>query len=291
MRKRKVKNFNGVYGEVNAGTSTFYASSEAIKDRSESYAWQIEPHVHPNLYQFFFVESGEVTIETASGNYTAASHSVICVSPGSVHGFVFSPGLKGRVTSVSDTVIEEVLQRVPHVLLLLTGAVIVQGIGSGAVFNALNEFTFRIQDEQRKSEPEREMAVRAWLQLTLVTLYRVLKSPEDTTNRVSRNEQYFISFQNSIKSSATFSKSVRDYADELNITSVHLNRICHDVAGKTATWLVQEHVVREAQKLLRYTTLSISEIAYQLNFTAPGYFARLFKKHTGETPEAYRKLA
>jgi AraC-like DNA-binding protein len=52
---------------------------------------------------------------------------------------------------------------------------------------------------------------------------------------------------------------------------------------------MQEHAVREAQKLLRYTVLSVSEIAYQLNFSAPTYFARLFKKHIGKTPEAYRK--
>ena len=61
------------------------------------------------------------------------------------------------------------------------------------------------------------------------------------------------------------------------------------IADKWLQWLMQEHAVREAQKLLRYTVLSVSEIAYQLNFSAPTYFARLFKKHIGKTPEAYRK--
>jgi len=103
------------------------------------------------------------------------------------------------------------------------------------------------------------------------------------------NEKYFLSFQNSLKASAPFSKGVADYAHELSITPVHLNRVCQSVAGKTASWLMQEHAVREAQKLLRYTVLSVSEVAYQLNFSAPTYFARLFKKHIGKTPEAYRK--
>lgn len=290
MAKRRFKNFSGLYGDLNTDISPFYVHSELIQDRSESFKWQIEPHVHSHLYQFFFVESGEVSIETVAEKLTASSRSIICISPGSIHGFVFSPGIKGRIISIADAVIEDLLIRAPHMLLILTGKITVQKVKSAEIFKDLIDLAFHIQKEHENAEPERELAVRSLLQLMLVKLYRLLKTSEQTPGSISRNEQYFIGFQSSIRSSATFSKSVKDYAAELNITSIHLNRICQSVAGKTASWLIQEHAVREAQKLLRYTTHSISEIAYQLNFTAPGYFARLFRKHTGKTPEDYRKL-
>lgn len=74
------------------------------------------------------------------------------------------------------------------------------------------------------------------------------QSSQAPANNLSLNEKYFLGFQDSIKASAPFSKRVSDYAHELSITPVHLNRICQSVVGKTASWLIQEHAVREAQK-------------------------------------------
>lgn len=72
---------------------------------------------------------------------------------------------------------------------------------------------------------------------------------------------------------------------------MHLNRICQAVVGKPALQLVQEQQVQEAQKYLRYTSYSVSEIAYLLKFEYPNYFARLFKKHTGHGQKARLRRA
>jgi len=44
----------------------------------------------------------------------------------------------------------------------------------------------------------------------------------------------------------------------------------------------------EAKRLLAHTNLSISEIAYRLNFQDNSYFGRFFKKYVKITPEAFR---
>jgi len=98
---------------------------------------------------------------------------------------------------------------------------------------------------------------------------------------------HFRKFQKNIKT-ASFPKSIPQFAAELAITPVHLNRICRAVAGKPAIQLVQEHLVSEGKKYLTHTSYSVSEIAYQLNFEYPNYFARLFKKYTGVSPGEYR---
>jgi AraC family transcriptional regulator, transcriptional activator of pobA len=78
-------------------------------------------------------------------------------------------------------------------------------------------------------------------------------------------------------------------ADELAITPVPLNRICRLVAGKSASQLMQDHILDEACQYLTYTSYSVSEIAYLLHFEYPNYFARFFRKHTGTFPTEFRK--
>ena len=39
----------------------------------------------------------------------------------------------------------------------------------------------------------------------------------------------------------------------------------------------------EAQRKLRYSNLSVKELAYELGFNDPDYFSRLFKKSTGKS--------
>ena len=46
--------------------------------------------------------------------------------------------------------------------------------------------------------------------------------------------------------------------------------------------------LEKAQRLLRISTQTISEIAHEIGYNDPQYFTRIFKKHTEYTPSAYR---
>ncbi len=48
--------------------------------------------------------------------------------------------------------------------------------------------------------------------------------------------------------------------------------------------------IEESKRLLRETSLSVSEIANRLSFDTPNYFSKVFKKHTGYTPMRYKKM-
>lgn len=84
------------------------------------------------------------------------------------------------------------------------------------------------------------------------------------------------------------------------ITTAILSQICHlnenylcalfkNKMGITIGEYINNFRVEKATVLLRNTSFSITEIAAQVGFDDPGYFTRVFKKHTGVTPREFRK--
>lgn len=84
--------------------------------------------------------------------------------------------------------------------------------------------------------------------------------------------------------------SVKFYADKLCITPNYLNEIVTSALNVSAKQYIQNKIMDEAKKLLSYTELSISEIAFELHFSTVSYFTRTFRQYTGETALSYRKI-
>lgn len=84
-------------------------------------------------------------------------------------------------------------------------------------------------------------------------------------------------------------RSVEFYAGQLGISPNHLNKSVKAVTGRTAITILNEMSLQEARMQLKYTSLSIGEIAFQLGFEDLSYFSRFFKKATGQSPLEYRK--
>ncbi len=80
-----------------------------------------------------------------------------------------------------------------------------------------------------------------------------------------------------------------DFAQQLNIHVNYLNRSIKSVTGKTTGELIAQRLLQEAKVLLKYTSLSISEISYMLGFAEPSRFNYFFKKHSTFTPSKFRK--
>lgn len=87
----------------------------------------------------------------------------------------------------------------------------------------------------------------------------------------------------------TAHNSIKWYAGELNVSENNLYRFIKKVLGKSPKEFLIEIAVVESQLLLKDFTKTIAEVAYELNFEDPSYFARVFKKIFGYTPSDYRK--
>jgi AraC-like DNA-binding protein len=83
-------------------------------------------------------------------------------------------------------------------------------------------------------------------------------------------------------------QKVSEYADLLGISTSHLNKFTKKHLGKNASDIIKEQLVMEIKKKLLFTDKTISEIAYELNFSEASNFTRFFQKHTKLSPLDYR---
>lgn len=79
------------------------------------------------------------------------------------------------------------------------------------------------------------------------------------------------------------------YADTLNITKGHLADVIRGKSGKTTMDWINERTVLLAQALLASTNEMIETIGEKLYIGDASQFVKFFKRHTGETPNEYRK--
>ncbi len=83
--------------------------------------------------------------------------------------------------------------------------------------------------------------------------------------------------------------SVEELASEMGVSRVQLYRKVKQQTGRTPVDIIRLSRLNRSKVLLRTTDLSVSEIAYQVGFTAPSYFTKCFKEEFGTLPGDTRK--
>jgi AraC-like DNA-binding protein len=119
-----------------------------------------------------------------------------------------------------------------------------------------------------------------------------LKSKIEETNpsAKSRNEEYLSRFMEVLAKHYQEERSLGFYASKLCITPKDLTTIIKRTSGRSAAEWIDEYVTLEAKNLLRYSTMSIQEVAFYLHFPNQSFFGKYFKHQTGYTPSAYKML-
>jgi len=125
-----------------------------------------------------------------------------------------------------------------------------------------------------------------------------LSSPEGDTNVLQDNEApsgavggAFVSrFREAVESRLSDSDlSVDDLAADMNLSRVQLYRKVKAVTGSSPVELLRTARLNRAYQILLTTDKSVSEVAYDVGFTAPSYFTKCFKEEYGMVPGDVRK--
>ncbi len=83
--------------------------------------------------------------------------------------------------------------------------------------------------------------------------------------------------------------TVTEYAELLFKSPKTLSNIFSKIGFKTPLQYIQDRIMLEAKRLLRYSTLHIKEIAFEIGFDDIQAFSRFFKKHEGVSPSEFKQ--
>lgn len=150
--------------------------------------------------------------------------------------------------------------------------------------------------EQELKGPETDFSSEIIGGLIAATIYKVgdilthylTEHPEVDSPMHNRAEEYFKQFTELLGEHYTRERSVGYYARQLCITPKYLTTLIKRISGKSVSEWIDSYVILEAKTLLKYSNMSVQEIAYYLNFPNQSFFGSYFKRNTGMSPSQYK---
>jgi AraC family transcriptional regulator, transcriptional activator of pobA len=83
--------------------------------------------------------------------------------------------------------------------------------------------------------------------------------------------------------------TVQYLSENLNITPSYLSDMLRSLTGQNAQQHIHNKLIEKAKEKLSVTSLSVSEIAYELGFEHPQSFSKFFKTKTSLSPLEFRR--
>ncbi|MFG6146861.1 bifunctional transcriptional activator/DNA repair enzyme AdaA [Halobacillus sp. B23F22_1] len=85
--------------------------------------------------------------------------------------------------------------------------------------------------------------------------------------------------------------SIHDIAEAVNVSPYHLGRVFKSAVSQTPHGYVEQLRIEQAKEYLQQGICSNTDIGYASGFQNPSSFYSAFKRHTGKTPNQYKKEA
>jgi AraC family transcriptional activator of pobA len=215
--------------------------------------------------------------------------TITVIGRGQVHQFLGAGGMDGAVLRFGDELLAGGVQRIAAGWLLAGTAGRTIAVPDGeqdrleALIRGIHAEALRPQD-----------TYSAELERTLLAAVLLLMERWYDASRVERREADDAEIQMHRRFTARLEQDYArhhdavHYADALGVPRAALSRVLVQLTGRTTKDLILDRVMLEAARLLRFTDLTVGEIAYAVGFADQMYFSRAFKRHFGKPPRGYR---
>ena len=159
---------------------------------------------------------------------------------------------------------------------------------------SLRSFISMVEQELKRSATDFSSEIIGGL--IAATIYKVgdilthylTEHPEVDSPIHNRAEEYFRQFTELLGEHYKHERSVGFYARQLCITPKYLTTLIKRISGKSVSEWIDNYVILEAKTLLKYSNMSVQEIAYYLNFPNQSFFGSYFKRNAGMSPSQYK---
>ena len=82
--------------------------------------------------------------------------------------------------------------------------------------------------------------------------------------------------------------TVKYFGELLNVSPNYLSDMLKKETDRSAIDHIQSFIINKAKTLLKNSSTSVSEIAFDLGYEYSQHFSKVFKKRTGMSPIQYR---
>ena len=263
----------------------------SIEQLTKQVPFRHTPHRH-DFYQLFWVESGNGIFVSDGRSYPLTRGSLIFVPPGQVHAWKPKDTLNGYVLCFEPASLFGGNDR-PYRLLHDLGQfsattkdrATFQIVGS--TYQILRAAFKDLSNESSGSAEFRSDMLRSQVTALLIRLHRLClstTSAEVQGYSTQLNSRFLLLLQ---KEEGRLQRT-SFYASALSVsTRVLVDAVLAETGKSPSTW-IRDRTLLEARRLLTYTDLTISEIAYRLNFRHVSYFVRFHRRLAGVAPGASR---
>ena len=115
------------------------------------------------------------------------------------------------------------------------------------------------------------------------------QEPENTVTTDVHRQRLANEFMRLVEQSDGRIRKVDDFANQLNITPKYLSTLLKETMNRRPSEMIHFYTLKAIEHRLRYTDMTMQEIANDLNFANPSFFGKYFKEHAGMTPLDFRK--
>lgn len=256
-------------------------------------------HWHDNI-EIIHMRQGEAVFNIGSQGIPAAAGDILFVNRGVIHtgysvndstvvydAIVFDPDLlKRRVYDAhSEMLIFPYLEGLRQLPCRVER--------ESAYYDKIRDIITGMTEEFEGREPGFEVCIKAWLNLLFAAVHRYGRSRQDEeTGRHERRTMELERFRklfDHLEEHFAHRIPVGEAAAIVSMSPHHFCRTFKKITGKTFVEFLNLYRINEAENMLRYTSLPVTEVSLRVGFCNTNYFDRVFKQIKGYPPSGCRK--
>lgn len=253
------------------------------------------PHRH-NFYHFVLFREGQGSFTIDFTNFTIEPYTLYFMIPGQVHTWSFDSVPQGYIVNFSEDFFQSLLLRPDY----LNRFSFLSGMAEDSVLQIpkamlsdtehLLELALKAYNKEKAGEGQRNQDLIAVILLHfLLSLEELAQSKRLRTDTSANHHLLMENFKRLVEQYFAEKKFPKFYAEKLNVSPNHLNSVCQNLLGIPAGEVIRQRIALEAKRMLINPNITISTLAYELDFNDNSYFTKFFKKATELTPEEFRK--
>lgn len=259
------------------------------------YCFIRKEHAH-DFYSVILFTGGKGNISISNESFTVKPQTICLVAPLQMHSFEGIESAEGTIFFFhQDFYVEEFsIIRLLNVF-SYTSPTATSHFNpclelSAEEYEPVFSITESIKREYDAYTPSNSSAVIIRSHLNIMLL-KLTEFYETKSGKSSNNDSIIIhSLSHLVDSYFIQEQKLGFYTSAFNISESQLNEICNRHFNCSLKKILQNRLMQEARKLLLSSELSVSEIAFKLNFEDNSYFNKVFKSKTGLTPKKFRDI-